>query len=124
MTYYGAKDLASSFRIVRNNTLTIAEEIPEEKYGFRAAPDCRSVAETLVHIAVGTRVQQEIHFARRLSTLAGFDFPSFFGGIIAEEKAPRTKAEIISLLRSEGDKRSEEHTSELQSHSDLVCRLL
>src|SRR5438132_10725437 len=23
-----------------------------------------------------------------------------------------------------GDKRSEEHTSELQSHSDLVCRLL
>src|SRR5260221_3412546 len=26
--------------------------------------------------------------------------------------------------RIEGRKRSEEHTSELQSHSDLVCRLL
>src|SRR5260221_9625974 len=26
--------------------------------------------------------------------------------------------------KTEGDKRSEEHTSELQSHSDLVCRLL
>src|SRR5260221_10550982 len=27
-------------------------------------------------------------------------------------------------LRSSGRPRSEEHTSELQSHSDLVCRLL
>src|SRR5438034_5216969 len=26
--------------------------------------------------------------------------------------------------RAQADKRSEEHTSELQSHSDLVCRLL
>src|SRR5947207_5262006 len=32
-----------------------------------------------------------------------------------------TKA-IMTFLR--GDARSEEHTSELQSHSDLVCRLL
>src|SRR5436190_18801697 len=29
-----------------------------------------------------------------------------------------------SLLRSRAEVRSEEHTSELQSHSDLVCRLL
>src|SRR5882672_5353940 len=29
MTYYGAKDLARSFRTVRDNTITIAEEIPE-----------------------------------------------------------------------------------------------
>src|SRR5438034_3207621 len=28
------------------------------------------------------------------------------------------------LARFDGDLRSEEHTSELQSHSDLVCRLL
>ena len=35
MTYYGAKDLADSFRTVRKNTLIIAEEIPEEKYGYR-----------------------------------------------------------------------------------------
>src|SRR5260221_10836119 len=34
----------------------------------------------------------------------------FLGGDILEAEAPR--------------KRSEEHTSELQSHSDLVCRLL
>src|SRR5947207_12672645 len=28
------------------------------------------------------------------------------------------------VVRDRGDLRSEEHTSELQSHSDLVCRLL
>src|SRR5437588_4155641 len=30
----------------------------------------------------------------------------------------------LALARSEARLRSEEHTSELQSHSDLVCRLL
>ena len=47
MTYYGAKELAASFRTVRKNTIQIAEEIPETKYEFRAAPDTRSVAQTL-----------------------------------------------------------------------------
>src|ERR1019366_1235519 len=61
MTYYGPKDMAASFRTVRGNTIKIAEEIPEESYGFRAAPECRSVAETLVHIAVGPRFQEQIH---------------------------------------------------------------
>ena len=37
MTYYGAKELARSFRTVRNNTIKIAEEIPEEKYAMQAA---------------------------------------------------------------------------------------
>src|SRR5438132_6290343 len=31
---------------------------------------------------------------------------------------------LTARCRPSGDKRSEEHTSELQSHSDLVCRLL
>ncbi len=34
MTHYGAKELTRSFRTVRDNTIKIAEEIPEEKYGF------------------------------------------------------------------------------------------
>lgn len=61
MTYYGAKELARSFRTVRDNTIKIAEEIPEEKYGFRPAEGCRSIAETLVHIAVMSRVPEQIH---------------------------------------------------------------
>jgi hypothetical protein len=62
MTYYGSKELAASFRTVRNNTIIIAEEIPEDKYDFRAAPDTRSVAQTLVHMAVVAKLPQQIHF--------------------------------------------------------------
>jgi len=104
MTYYGAKELARSFRTVRKNTITIAEEIPEEKYGFRPAEGCRSIAETLVHIAVMSRVQEQIHVVERRSTLVGFDFFGIMGKLQAEVKAPRTKAQVLELLRSEGEK--------------------
>ena len=104
MTYYGAKELARSFRTVRDNTIQIAEEIPEEKYGFRPAEGCRSIAETLVHIAVMTRVPEQIHAVEHLSSLVGFDFFGFRGKLQAEVKAPRTKAQVLELLRTEGEK--------------------
>jgi uncharacterized damage-inducible protein DinB len=104
MTYYGGKDLARSFRTVRNNTIQIAEEIPEEKYDFRPAEGCRSVAENLVHIAVMSRVPEQIHFVERRTTLVGFDFFGLRQKLQEEAKAPRTKAQIIELLRSEGEK--------------------
>ncbi len=104
MTYYGAEELARSFRTVRANTIKIAEEIPEEKYGFRPAEGCRSIAETLVHIAVMTRVPERIHAIEHLSTLVGFDFFGFMNELQAEVKAPRTKAQILELLRIEGEK--------------------
>jgi uncharacterized damage-inducible protein DinB len=103
MTYYGPKEMAAAFRTVRNNTIKIAEEIPEEKYGFRAAPDCRSVAETLVHIAVTPRVQKQIQFTERRKSLVGFDFFGVVGALQAEAQKPRTKAEILELLRNEGE---------------------
>ena len=59
MTYYGSKELAASFRTVRNNTITIAEEIPEDKYGFRASPETRSVAQTLVHMAIVSKLPKK-----------------------------------------------------------------
>jgi uncharacterized damage-inducible protein DinB len=104
MTYYGAKELARSFRTVRNNTLKIAEEIPEDKYEFRPAEGCRSVAETLTHIAVMPRVQEQVQFVERRSTLVGFDFFGLRDKLQAEAKAPRTKAQILELLRAEGEK--------------------
>ena len=52
VTYYGAKNLADSFRTVRKNTLAIAEEIPEDKYSYRATPDTMTVREMLAHLAV------------------------------------------------------------------------
>jgi uncharacterized damage-inducible protein DinB len=104
MTYYGAAELARSFRTVRNNTIKIAEEIPEDHYGFRPAEGCRSVAETLAHIAVMSRVQEQIQFVEHRSTLVGFDFFGLMGRLEAEAQAPRTKAQILELLRNEGEK--------------------
>jgi len=103
MTYYGAKDLAAAFRTVRKNTIQIAEDIPEEKYSFSPAPGARSVGETLVHIALAPRGQKQIQFTERLKTLSGFNFPAFMGKLQAESQKPRTKAEIIELLRTEGE---------------------
>lgn len=104
MTYYGAKELARAFRTVRGNTIQIAEDIPEDKYGFRPAEGCRSVAETLAHIAVISRVPEQIHFIEHRSSLAGFDFFGLMGKLQAETQKRRTKAQIIELLRSEGEK--------------------
>lgn len=104
MTYYGAKELAASFRTVRDNTIKIAEDIPEDQYGYRATSGTRSVAETLVHMAVTTRMHQQIHFDERRSTLAGFDFFTFMGKQLAEETKPRTKSEILQLLHEESEK--------------------
>lgn len=104
MTYYGAKELAAAFRTVRRNTVAIAEDIPEEQYGFRPTPESRSVAQTLVHIAVYSQLQEQVHFLDRRATLADFNFFEFMGRLIGEEQKPRTKAEIIDLLKSEGDK--------------------
>jgi uncharacterized damage-inducible protein DinB len=104
MNYYGAKELARSFRTVRDNTIKIAQEIPEEKYGFRPAEGSRSVAETLVHIAVMPRVQEQIHAVEHRKTLVGFDFFGFRDKLQAEAKAPRTKTQVLDLLRTEGEK--------------------
>src|SRR5471030_1163170 len=103
MTYYGAKDLADSFRTVRKNTIAVAEDIPENQYGFRAAPETRTVAQTLVHIAVTPRIPQQIHRVEKRTTLEGFNFPGVITEILAEEQKPRSKAEIVALLHTEGD---------------------
>lgn len=104
MNYYGAKDLAGSFLTVRNNTITIAQEIPEDKYDFQAAPDVRTVARTLVHIANACRIQEQIHGTERRTTLVGFNFPAIMQQMIAEEQKTRTKDEIIAILRNDGDR--------------------
>jgi uncharacterized damage-inducible protein DinB len=104
MNYYGAKDLAASLRTVRKNTLIIAEEIPEDRYGFRAAPETRTVAQTLTHIAVAPRMPEQIHAIERRTTLEGFDFPGLMQSIVAEEQTPRSKAQIVALLRDEGER--------------------
>jgi uncharacterized damage-inducible protein DinB len=104
MNDYGAKDLAESFRTVRKNTLIAAEEIGEEHYAFRATPETRTIAQTLVHIAHICELQERIHAVERRATLEGFDFMAFIGPLIADEHTPRSKAQILELLREGRDR--------------------
>src|SRR3989440_5510563 len=69
-------------------------------------------------------------------TLMGISLEAFriFGGLLlfllalemvfARESGARTSSSEAAESRRRADIRSEEHTSELQSRSDLVCRLL
>ena len=95
MTYYGGHELAAAFRTVRNNTIKIAEEIPEDKYEFRASPDTRSVAQMLAHIAVSVQFQTYVH-VNKITDLKTVNFMELFPKFMAEETKPRTKAELIA----------------------------
>jgi hypothetical protein len=104
MIYYGSKELAASFRTVRKNTIVIAEEIPEQHYNFRTVPETRTVAQVLVHLAVIPRLPEQIHFVEKRTSFEGFDFIASMGKLIAEEQVVRSKAEIVGMLRANGDK--------------------
>jgi uncharacterized damage-inducible protein DinB len=101
-SYYGGKELARAFRTVRKNTIQVAEDIPESSYGFVVAPEVRSVTRMLAHVALATRFWEEID-KKRLTTLAGLDFFGMTDRFNAEEVKPRSKAEILDLLRAEGE---------------------
>jgi uncharacterized damage-inducible protein DinB len=104
MNYYGAKELAESFRTVRKNTIQVAEDIPEDKYSFKAANDARTVEKLLTHIALSPGFGYQIHAVEKQTTLEGFNFPALMQQVMAEEAKPRTKAQIVELLRKEGEK--------------------
>jgi uncharacterized damage-inducible protein DinB len=102
MTIYGGKDLADAFRTVRKNTIQVAEDISEQHYNHAPAANCRTVGRMLTHVAISTRIWEEVH-KRRLTTMVGIDFFKLMDEFNAEEAKPRTKAEIIHLLRSNGE---------------------
>jgi len=103
LNYYGSRELANSFRTVRKNTIAVAQDIPEDKYSFRAAPETRSVGELLSHIAVAHSFQQQINAKERRVNLDGFDFPGLMQRLRAEETIPRTKDQTLEMLRLSGE---------------------
>lgn len=103
MTYYGSKELADSFRTVRKNTLAIAEDIPEDKYGFRPTPESRSVAELLRHIAVYSIGHADMYAVKKMTSFVGFDWGAYLQQAQADERRLETKAQILDALRSGGD---------------------
>jgi uncharacterized damage-inducible protein DinB len=100
---YGAKELAESFRTVRRNTIQIAEDIPADKYSFRATPDVMSVGEELAHIACSPLWQQQCHGVDRKTFISFEDFANYTGRAAALERELVSKAQIIDALRVNGE---------------------
>jgi uncharacterized damage-inducible protein DinB len=103
MTYYGSKELAAAFRTVRENTVKIAEEIPEDKYDFRATPDTKTIGQILTHIAISPSFQHHVH-SNNVTDMKTLNFNELFQRFGAEESKPRTKAELVAFLKEEGEK--------------------
>jgi uncharacterized damage-inducible protein DinB len=103
MSYYGGQNLAFSFRQVRSNTIQIADEIPDDKYAFRAAPDTRSVGQLLAHIAIGPSIQMHIH-GSKLADVAMVNFGELMQNAMTEEAKPRSKSETVAFLKTEGER--------------------
>ena len=101
MNCYGGKDLARAYRTVRENTIKIAEDIPESKLDFAAAQGVRTVRQLLTHIALSDSFAT-FHKDKR-TNFDGVDFPALVGQMQAEEAKPRTKAELIALLKERGE---------------------
>ena len=103
MNYYGAKNLADSWRTVRNNTIQIAEDIPADQYNFRAAPDTMSVSEMLAHLATSPFYSVQAHFADKKNVLTGADFGGYFAESGKMAASLTSKEAIVDALRSRGD---------------------
>ena len=102
MNYYSGKDLARSFRTVRNNTIQIASEIPEDQYGFRATPDTRSVLETLQHITANPTWQHKLHGQDQKSFVALEDFMTYIGAAANYGATLTSKASVLTALEADG----------------------
>ena len=124
MNPYGPQQLANAIRTVRKNTILVAEDIPEESYGYRVTPDSRSVTETLLHIASAPQIVYTIHGSERISSIEDFQL---FGTILKEapihEKLPYSKAQIVNLLRTEGEKWAEFVERIPQSQADELVTM-
>ena len=103
MTYYGANEIAESFRTVRRNTVQVAEDIPEEKYSYRAATDTMSVAEMLAHLATTPHWAQQCFFVEKKTQVAMEDFGRWMGEATAKSKALTSKAAIVEALKTNGE---------------------
>jgi uncharacterized damage-inducible protein DinB len=101
MSVYGGKHLAEAFRTVRANTIVLAEDIPDDKYGFAPTPEMRSVAAQLAHVASSTNWQVRLHESR----VTHVDFEMFsrsMAAAAATEQTLATKTAVLRALEEQG----------------------
>ena len=82
-----AGDLLGAWNREAKKLIDMAEDFPEDKYNYKPAPEVRSFAEQLTHVA-----EANVRFA----SLARGQAP---GSPEHHEAAPKTKAEIVAMLK-------------------------
>jgi uncharacterized damage-inducible protein DinB len=102
MAPYGPKEMADSFRTVRKNTILVAQDIPEDKYAYRATDGVMSVAEMLAHLAASTYWAEQLHFVEKKNEVVMEDFGRYMAGGKAIGDALKSKAEVINALETRG----------------------
>jgi len=103
MNYYGPSNMAESWRTVRRNTVQVAEDIPEDKYSYRASADTMSVAELLAHLAATPTWAEQCHFVKKTTAITMEDFGAFMGEVGKASAALTTKAAIVDALKASGE---------------------
>jgi uncharacterized damage-inducible protein DinB len=103
MHFYGGREMAAAFRTVRRNTLQIANDIPEDQYGYRATPDTMTIAEELAHIACATIWAVQAHAVDKKTFITFEDFGAYMTRTAECEKSLTTKADIVSALLKNGE---------------------
>ena len=103
MHEYGGREMAAAFRTVRKNTIQIAEDIPEDQYGYRVTPDVQTVAEELAHVAASTWWAHWVHKDDRKTFISFEDFGAFMAKTAEIEKKLSTKSQIVEALRKNGE---------------------
>ena len=103
MNYYGAKDLATAFRTVRQNTIQTAQDVPEDKYGFAPTDGSMTVAGTLAHVAASTNFHHALHGVDKKTQVSMEDFGAYMGQAAQIEKSLTTKAAIVDALTTRGE---------------------
>jgi uncharacterized damage-inducible protein DinB len=97
------QQLSGPFRTVRANTIQIADEIPEDQYGFSAAPGTRTVGEMLAHVASLTLWPMEAHGTAGATHMTREMFMGYVAKADEAASALTSKAAIVAALRANGE---------------------
>jgi uncharacterized damage-inducible protein DinB len=90
-----ARDLLVALDEYEKKLLGLARAFPEEKLAFRPAENMRPAGEVLAHVALGTHLMLDLAVKP-----AGEGFADRVKEQWKQEKAPRTKAELLKMLEA------------------------
>ncbi len=103
MTAYGGKDLAAAFRTVRKNTITIAHDIPEKDFSYRATPDTRTVGETAGASGRQHPLVHKAHGIDKKTSISREYFMEHIGEANAYAATLTTRAQVLAALEKDGE---------------------